>query len=347
MLKVLLLTLLPQLAFAERYIVLNPSKSQESQLNSQGKVVRKMKYSSHLVVNLSSSEAKKVGAIPDAVLVSSNRKNGGGSTNPAPQVVPWGVSRIGAVNTVYKGTGVRVCVVDTGVSKSHPDLRVVGGENFVVQKGRVDPSAWDDDNGHGSHVAGTIAALDNSQGVVGVAPQASLLAVKVLDSRGSGYLSDIADGVLSCVRMGSHVINMSLGGNGDPNLNSPLKQAINTAVAAGVHVVVAAGNEAQNIAGKVPAGYSNVVAVAASDSSDRIASFSNFGLSSKDVTAPGVAIASTWKGTGYNTISGTSMAAPHVAGLYALMVQSGVSPALMSLGYSVFYQGAGLLMSSY
>ena len=347
MFKFLLLALLPQLAFAERFIVMNPSAVQVKNLSAAKKVIKKMKYSSHLVVEMTASEAKKVGAVPDLVLSVNQRKNGGGNTTPPPQVVPWGVSRVGAVNNSFKGNGVRVCVVDTGVSKSHPDLRVVSGENFVLKKGRVDPNAWDDDNGHGSHVAGTIAALDNSQGVVGVAPLASLVAVKVLDSRGSGYLSDIADGVLSCVRQGSHVINMSLGGNGDPNLDSPLKQAINAAVNAGVHVVVAAGNEGQNIAGKVPAGYSNVVAVAASDSSDRIASFSNFGLSAKDFTAPGVSVLSTWKGSSYNTISGTSMASPHVAGIYALMVESGVPPVVQALAYAMFYQGSGLIYSVY
>ena len=96
-------------------------------------------------------------------------------------------------------------MVDTGVQRNHPDLEsnVMGGEKFVINRGTIDPNKWDDDNGHGTHVAGTIAALDNEIGVVGVAPQASIFAAKVLDRRGSGYNSDIAEGIRSCISHGA------------------------------------------------------------------------------------------------------------------------------------------------
>lgn len=328
-------------AIAQDRYILDHSVSMENKLKQSGKLIKKSKYSPYLVAKLTKAEAKALKAQPDLVM-SINAKPSR-PTSPTVQEIPWGIVRIGAQNLSAKGLGVRVCVVDTGISNSHPDLSVVSGENFIVQKGRINPSNWNDDNGHGSHVAGTIAAKDNSQGVVGVAPLASLIAVKVLDSRGNGYLSDIADGVYSCVRQGSHIINMSLGGNGDPSVDSPLKQAIDYAVAYGVKVIVAAGNEGQNINMKVPAGYSNVIAVAASDIYDNIASWSNYGLSSKDYTAPGVNIKSTWKGTGYNTISGTSMASPHVAGIFALLHETQSVPVVEVLGHGVSEEGAGLL----
>lgn len=338
---ILMISLLSLSAVAQERYILDYSVSVEQKLKQSGKLIKKSKYSPHLVAQLTKAEAKALKAQPDLVM-SINAKPSRPSS-PTVQEVPWGIIRVGAQNLNAKGLGVKVCIVDTGISNSHPDLSVISGENFVVQKGRINPSNWNDDNGHGSHVAGTVAAKDNSQGVVGVAPLASLIAVKVLDSRGNGYLSDIADGVYSCVRQGSHIINMSLGGNGDPSLDSPLKQAINYAVTNGIKVVVAAGNEGQNINMKVPAGYSNVIAVAASDIYDNIASWSNYGLSSKDYTAPGVNIKSTWKGTGYNTISGTSMASPHVAGIFALLYETQSAPVSEVLGHGVSEEGAGLL----
>ena len=273
----------------------------------------------------------------------------GSTTSQPPQNIPWGINRIKATeaNLISKGDGISVCVVDTGIDKTHPDLKnnIIGGRNFVVIKGAINPDSWNDDNGHGSHVAGTIAAEDNSIGAIGVAPKAKLYGVKVLNQRGSGYLSDVADGITECVRAGSKVINMSLGSNGDPSLDSPMKTAILNAQAAGVVVVVAAGNEGQDIKNTIPAGYPSVIAVAATDSSDQFASWSNFGLDSvNDVSAPGVSIYSTWKGGQYNTISGTSMASPHVAGVVALHL-SAQSSALktIDLGFSISEQGLGLI----
>lgn len=294
-------------------------------------------------------------AIPDIEFsivnpsLSVNAKPGGGTVAPQPpQSVPWGIAAIKsrAANGINRGAGVKVCVIDTGVDKIHPDLQanIAGGRNFVFAKGTVDPNNWSDDNGHGSHVAGTIAALDNSIGVVGVAPDAKIYAVKVLNSRGSGSLSDVADGVGACVAAGAKVINMSLGATSDPAADSPLKTAIANAQAAGVIVVVAAGNEGQDISRTVPAGYPATIAVAAVDSAFKFPSWSNFGLSADDYTAPGVSVLSTWKSGQYNTISGTSMASPHVAGVAALMLSSGgIGFKAVDLFKTVSIQGAGLV----
>ncbi|MDP3990397.1 MAG: S8 family peptidase [archaeon] len=238
---------------------------------------------------------------------------------PPAQETPWGVSRIGADQSIQSGAGVKVCIVDTGVDKDHSDLQanIVGGKNFVAKGRSVDVNKWDDDNGHGTHVAGTIAALNNDIGVVGVAPEASLLIAKVLNSRGSGYMSDVVAGVDFCVQQGADVISMSLGTSSDVQ---SVHDAMDAAFANGVLLVAAAGNE---YASPVifPAAYGSVVAVSATDSNDNLASFSNVGAE-VEVAAPGVGILSTWLNNGYNTISGTSMATPHVSGVAALAIQS-------------------------
>lgn len=324
-----------------------------------GSKIRDLTSSKGLVVQLSSdavaslkskhSDLKFTEDIEFSIVrAEAQAKPGGGGTIQPAQRVPWGISRINAnlAHAVTRGAGVTVCVIDTGIDKTHPDLQanLVGGRNYVVIRGSIDPNNWTDDNGHGSHVAGTIAALDNSIGAIGVAPDAKLYAVKALNSRGSGYLSDIADGVSECVRAGSHVINMSLGATQDPTLDTPLRRSVDAAIAAGVAVVVAAGNEGENINMKVPAGYPATLAVAATDSLDRFASWSNYGLNSDDASAPGVSIYSTWKNSGYNTISGTSMASPHVAGVVALKISSqSLGLQYMDLGRPISTQGAGLV----
>jgi subtilisin len=320
-----------------------------------GLVHRKMEAVSGVVANLPEAALKKLRVeIPDLSVTEDieihivAKPGPSVPPTPPPQSIPWGISAIGAIQAhlFTRGLGVTVCVVDTGVDKTHPDLaaNIVGGRNFVVMKGYLDSSKYTDDNGHGTHVAGTIAALDNNIGVVGVAPLAKIYAVKVLNSRGSGNLSDVADGVKACVTAGAQVINMSLGANSDPTLNSPFKTAVNNAIAAGVSVVVAAGNEGQDIGNTIPAGYPATIAVAAVDSNMNYPYWSNFGLDYDDFTAPGVSIYSTWKDGGYNTISGTSMASPHVAGVVALKLSAGRSTLeATDLGRSVFVQGAGLI----
>ncbi len=235
------------------------------------------------------------------------------------QQLPWGVDRVDAELSPYTGNGVKACVVDTGIQKDHPDLQanLLEGRNFIWARGRLDAGKWGDDNGHGTHVAGTIAALDNSIGVVGVAKNAKLLAAKVLNRQGSGYLSDVIAGIDYCVSAGADVVSMSLGTSSDVQA---MHDAVDRAYAAGLLVVAAAGNDYGG-AVSYPAAYSSVIAVSATDSSDNLAGFSSVGPE-VELSAPGTSVLSTWIGSGYNTISGTSMATPHVSGAAALAFEA-------------------------
>ena len=226
----------------------------------------------------------------------------------AGQEIPWGIQRVNALNawSTARGKGIKVAVVDTGVNLSHPDLKVEGGYNAIT-----DGASYADDQGHGTHVAGTIAALDNAEGVAGVAPQARIFAVKVLSANGGGTYGDIIDGIQWCVANSMDIINMSLGA---PGGTSALAKAVKAAEKAGIVVVAAAGNGGAVV---FPAGYPEVLAVAASDKGDKAADFSSRGPE-VDFIAPGVDIRSTGKGQGYSWKSGTSMASPHLAGLAAL-----------------------------
>ena len=255
--------------------------------------------------------------------VSISGRNGGGNTQPQPaQTLPWGVDRVDAELASAAGVtglGGTVCVIDTGVDKDHQDLQanIAGGRNFVAKGATVDQSKWDDDNGHGTHVAGTIAAVDNTIGVVGVAHHASLLAAKVLNRRGSGYLSDVIAGIDYCVSSGADVVSMSLGTSSDVQA---MHNAVDSAYASGVLLVAAAGNDYGG-AVSYPAAYDSVVAVSATANDDSLASFSSVGPE-VELAAPGVSILSTWNDGYYNTISGTSMATPHVSGVAALAMQA-------------------------
>lgn len=255
------------------------------------------------------------------------------------QSLPTGIDRINAEPSptrTNKGAGVQVAVIDTGIDLNHPDLKtnIVGGKNCSTGN----PASYADGNGHGTHVAGTIAALDNGIGVVGVAPQAKLWAVRVLNNAGSGSWSSVICGIdfvaSKAPKNGGPitVANMSLGGGGtsDNNCgntnNDALHKALCKARDAGVTFVVAAGNDGKNANTSVPAAYDDAVitvsALADYDGqpgNDIFASFSNYG-NVVDLGAPGVSILSTWKGGGYNTISGTSMATPHVTGAAALYI---------------------------
>jgi len=236
------------------------------------------------------------------------------------QQLPWGVDRINAelVHPNNKGAGVKVAIIDTGINPDHPDLNVQGGVSCVSYT-----TSYNDDHGHGTHVAGIVAALDNSIGVIGVAPEAALYAVKVLDSAGSGNWSDVIEGIEWAIDNGMQVINMSLGGLTG---STALGTACNDAWNAGIVVVAAAGNN--DAAGTVlyPALYDSVIAVAATDSTDTRAGFSDTGPK-VELAAPGVNIYSTYKGGSYATMSGTSMASPHVAGVAALVIASGITDA--------------------
>jgi subtilisin len=264
-------------------------------------------------------------------------KPGGGGNNP--QTLPTGINRIdGELSSTVAGDGsgsvdVDVAVIDTGIDLDHPDLNVVGGVNCSTG------TSYDDGNGHGSHVAGTIGALDNNAGAVGVAPGARLWAVRVLNNAGSGSTSSVICGIdwVTANAGTIEVANMSLGGSGaDSNCGGTdaYHNAICRSVNAGVTYAVAAGNSSADSSGYRPATYGEVITVSAladfngtpggggastcrDDVDDTFADFSNYGAD-VDIIAPGVCIFSTWKGGGYNTISGTSMASPHVAGAAAL-----------------------------
>jgi subtilisin family serine protease len=236
----------------------------------------------------------------------------------------WGVKRIGAglVHPTNQGAGVKVAVIDTGIDYTHPDLdaNYVAGYDFV--NGDSDPM---DDQGHGTMVSGTIAAEDNGSGVVGVAPQARLYVLKVLGSDGSGWESDVIAGVDWARTHGIQVVNMSLGSS---SASYAFQTAITNASNAGLVLVAAAGNSG-NCSGtgdnvSYPARFSQVIAVAATDSSDARACFSSTG-STAEIAAPGVSTTMPSRGGGYASASGTSFASPHVAGVAALVIASGVS----------------------
>lgn len=239
------------------------------------------------------------------------------------EVLPWGVDRVDAdlAWAVSTGLEIKVAIIDTGIDKDHPDLvdNIMDGVNFVKIRGKIIADLWDDDNGHGTHCAGIVAAVDNDIGVIGVAPQAYLYGVKVLDRRGSGYVSDVILGIQWSIDNGMQVINMSLGTSSDVQ---SLHDACNAAEAAGIVVIAAAGNSGDTDPDSdviYPAKYDSVIAVAATDDTDTRASWSSDGPE-VELAAPGVDIYSTWKGGDYETKSGTSMAAPHVTGTVALML---------------------------
>lgn len=258
------------------------------------------------------------------------------------QSMPTGINRIDAdLNAKAKIDGsdervnADVAIIDTGIDLDHPDLNVYKNVTFV--RGT---RSGDDDHGHGTHVAGTVAALYNGIGVVGVAPGARLWAVKVLNKNGSGFTSDIIKGVDYVTANASEieVANMSLGGGNSTSLNDAIKNSANK----GVVYAVAAGNSATDAANTSPANSPDVLCVSAiadfngqcgggaaatcrSDVDDTFADFSNYG-SVVDIAAPGVCILSTWKDGTYSTISGTSMASPHVAGAAALYLVGRTKP---------------------
>jgi subtilisin len=244
----------------------------------------------------------------------------------------WGVQRIGAPivhsglwvedgaePAPILGTGVRVAVLDTGIDYTHLDLgpNYRGGYDFINN----DDDPWDD-HGHGTHVAGTVAALWNGIGVVGVAPEADLYALKVMDNNGSGSWSAVLAALDWAVQNEMHVVNLSIGSSVDPG--TTVQTAFDNAYAAGLVIVSSAGNAGlgEDTVG-FPARYGSVIGVASTTTSDTRSSFSSTGPD-VELAAPGSGIYSTVLGGGYGWKSGTSMAAPHVAGTAALVIASGI-----------------------
>jgi subtilisin family serine protease len=256
--------------------------------------------------NIAYCEQDQVVSIPP--VRAEARPGGGGSVQPA-QETPWGIAR---VNGGAAGTFATAWVIDTGIELTHPDLSVdtARSRNFVANE-----TSPNDTNGHGTHVAGTIAALDNTIGVIGVAPGARVVAVRVLNRRGSGTNSGVIAGVDYVAQNGrpGDVANMSLGGG----VSQALDDAVINGSAGGVRFALAAGNESDNANNHSPARANgpNLFTVSAFGIGDKWASYSNFGNPPIEYSEPGSSIKSTWLSGGYNTISGTSMATPHLAGL--------------------------------
>jgi subtilisin family serine protease len=244
-----------------------------------------------------------------------------GVASAVAQTLPWGIDRINAdASFTLAGNGsgavtnVNAYVIDSGIA-AHPDLNLVRHVNFASGKNT-------DCNGHGTHVAGTIAARDDASDVVGVAPSAPLTGVKVLGCNGSGTWSGVIKGIdwVTANATKPAVANMSLGGGA----NQAVDDAVRTSAASGVFYALAAGNEAANACNSSPARAgttAGIVTTAATDSLEREASWSNFGPC-VDIWSPGVSILSTRRGGGTTTMSGTSMASPHSAGGGALYLAS-------------------------
>lgn len=308
---------------------------------------------------------------PDVEFISDDRP-----VHTTAQSLPTGINRIdaelGSRFSSPNETGVAVAVIDTG-SGPHADINVVGGYNCSTGR------SYNDGNGHGTHVAGTIGAVNNGAGVVGVLPGVSIYSVRVLNNSGSGSWSSVACGIdwvtANAAALKIKVANMSLGGSGTDDGNcgksagDALHKAICGSVDAGVTYVVSAGNSGADLAGFVPAAYNEVLTVTAmadfngaagggaaatcrTDVDETAADFSNFTtLGSLDeihtIAAPGVCILSTWKGGGYNTISGTSMASPHVAGTAARCIAAGQCGGLPSAVMTKLLNDAASQPSSY
>lgn len=357
-------------AVVRKIIVLNPAFSVEqltlSQVLPWGKIVKALPLINALVVKVRDKasvsalagepwvqrldEDIRITAISEGEMPVTPEAKPKAKPKPKPstQVLPWGIKRIKADSAwaVSTGAKVKVAIVDTGIDRLHKDLKVVGGVN-TVNHGKT----FHDDNGHGTHVAGIVAALNNSLGVVGIAPNVLLYGVKVLNKYGSGYLSDVIEGLQWCITNKMRVINMSLGTDFD---SSSFKTAIAKVAKAGITMVAAAGNSGcSGDTVTYPAKYPEVIAVTAIDETNSFAGFSSCGPS-VDLTAPGVAIYSTYKGNAYATLSGTSMAAPHVAGTCALVLaKKSLNPTQMMThlkkqaevlpGLNSNQQGAGLV----
>ena len=230
----------------------------------------------------------------------------------APRLITWNINRIGYGD----GIGKTAWIVDSGIDFDHPDLTVDQTRSRSFVQGQT---SADDQNGHGTHVAGIIGAKNNTIGVLGVASGASLVALKVLDKDGEGNLSYIIQAIayINTTAAAGDVVNMSVGGESGSDI---LDQQVKNTAARGIYFAIAAGNDSKlaNLNSPARVNNQNVYTVSAIDSLDNFASFSNYGNDVVDFAAPGVRILSTWMDNKYAYASGTSMAAPHVAGLLLL-----------------------------
>lgn len=253
-------------------------------------------------------------------------------------MIPRGVQYINAPEQWQQGRtgkGVVIAVIDTGVDYNHPDLRenIIGGKDFT---GKGD---YMDGNCHGTHVCGTIAAANNGSGIVGVAPDAKILALKALDDNGAGDMRNVIAAIKYATDYGVDIISMSLGGPGSPALH----RAVKDAVAKGITLVCAAGNEGDGDPNteefSYPGAYAEVIEVGAIDFNGKLAYFSNTNHE-VDILAPGVNILSTYPNGQYAKLDGTSMATPHMTGAVALLRSKNV--ACYTHGDSILNVGKGV-----
>jgi len=239
------------------------------------------------------------------------------NVNKRSPFIPWGVRRIQAPKAWKYAIGkkIRIAVIDTGVDYSHPDLEHAVRTGYNVLQPHLPPH---DDNGHGTHIAGTIAARGNSSGMTGTAPDAEIYPVKAFDHQGSASISDIVAGIEWCIENRMAIINMSFGMRRD---SLALREAVRRAYRAGIVIVASAGNDGKRQA-DYPASYPEVISVGATSRNRQVLSMSNRG-EKIDIYAPGEKVMSTWPGGDYCVLRGTSMAAGYVSGAVALLLSMG------------------------
>jgi len=332
---IILLGLSPQLSDAvltehpRRIVVFKKSflkeANQDTLLKNFGAVkIKRLNMINSTVAHLSPQAEKalrrkhEILRIDEDIVISALVKKDKGKHKPyqPPEKLPWGIQRISAnlAWPVTTGSAIRVAILDTGIDLNHPDLQdnVKGYINLIRPH-----KSGNDNNGHGTHVAGIVAAVDNDIGVIGTGPDISLYAVKILNKKGIGWLSDLIDALSWCINNNMQVINMSFG---SPDDNQSFYEAIIKVNQAGIVQVASAGNEGE-VDGEImyPAKYPETIAVSAIDRHSNFASFSSYGPEI-DLAAPGVNIKSTYKKHSYKKLDGTSMSAAHVTGTVALIL---------------------------
>ena len=238
-----------------------------------------------------------------------------GLSSSSAEILPWSIKKFDLQKcwNICTGNNIKVAIIDTGCDLYHDDLK----NNIIEGINIINPSKPpQDDNGHGTHVAGTIAASKNNIGMVGISPDSKIMPIKVLDKNGSGSTKDVSDCVIWAVDHDAYIITMSLGSSRpEPALENAIKYAYNR----GVHVFCAAGNSGNSTDIMYPAKYKNTFSIGAINSQLQICYFSCCG-DSLDFLAPGEDILSCFMNNSYSTMSGTSMAAPFAAGCAALFL---------------------------
>lgn len=279
--------------------------------DSGGKVKRKFKHISAVSATLTNKAFYKLQKHQNISFIEPDYK-----THLLEQEIPWGVKFIGVPavwNNGFTGNEVKIGVLDSGIDKSHPDIKVIMGQSFIDGE-----SPFIDYNGHGTYVAGIIGALNNTIGTVGVAYDSDLYAIKIIDKNGQGNYSNLIAGIEWAIDNKLQIVNMSVGGYSS---SKALQQIVDKAYASGILLISAAGNEGYNRKGTItyPAAYKSVIAVGAIDENNKRATFSSVG-EDLELMAPGVNILSTIPG-GYQINSGTSSAAPFITGVAALILE--------------------------